>query len=71
MTLKEYYDSLPPRVSPKTDFVKEICQKCGVAALTVRNWISGFYVPESQANREIISQVTGIPEDELFKRIQK
>lgn len=68
MTLAEYYDQLPPRTSPKSDFVREIMATCGVENVTVRQWVKGKSAPSKEEHRRILSKVTGIPEEELFPK---
>lgn len=69
MTLKEYYDSLPARVAPKTMFKEEIMSACGVKEVTVDNWMYGKSTPANAEHRRIISTATGIPESELFPKV--
>ena len=67
MTLKGYYLSLPAPTYPKKDLVKELAQRCSVTEATVRNWIMYGFRPDNAEHVRIISEVTGIPEDNLWK----
>ena len=71
MTLTEYYNSLPPRTSPKTEFVKEIVATCNVDITTAKYWVAGRTTPGNPEHRRILSSVTGIPEEELFPKLAK
>lgn len=65
-TLKEYYNSLPERTSPKTEFVNAVAEKCEVSPQTVRFWIRGLFKPSRKEFYKALSQMTGIPEENLF-----
>lgn len=66
ITLKDYYQSLPESTSPKTEFVNDIAFRCNVTSNTVRNWISYGMKPSNPEHVKIISEVTGIPCDQLW-----
>lgn len=66
MTLAGYYKNLPPPVHPKTAFVKQVAEKCGVGLETVRTWIRGDAKPGDDRYYEILSNETGIPKEKLF-----
>lgn len=66
MTLQGYYDSLPSSTHPKTDFVNMIASQCGVSTATVRNWIAYGMRPSNPHHIELLSQITGIPQNELW-----
>lgn len=69
MTLKEYYESLPKRpVPPRAKLIKEIASRCGVDYITVRNWVHGLTTPANPENIPIISEITGIREEDLFEK---
>lgn len=70
-TLNDYYESLPPRTSPKTEFVKEIVATCNVDLNTAKLWVRGKTTPSNPEHRRILSKVTGIPEEELFPKLAK
>lgn len=71
MTLRDYYQGLPARTSPKTRFVEEVMDACGTKEVTVKNWVNGKSLPANPAHRQILSDITGIPEDELFPKLKK
>lgn len=66
MTLRGYYESLPDSRHPKTEFVNDIATRAGVSTATVRNWIAYGMRPNNPKHIEILSEVTGIPENELW-----
>jgi hypothetical protein len=70
-SLAEYYEGLPPRTSPKTEFVKEIVASCNVDQCTVKQWIRGKATPANPDHRRLLSKVTGIPEEELVPKLAK
>lgn len=66
MTLMDYYQSIPKY--PKQDFIKEICKRCDVNENTVRNWLAGRNLPQKASYLRTLSEMTGIPEENLFER---
>lgn len=67
--LQDYYEALPPlATSPRADFVRRLMMECKCTETSVRGWIAGTFTP-AKWRREIISQVTGIPEETLWKKI--
>ena len=67
MTLKGYYQSLPLRKAPRGDFIMEAARRCKVTEQTVRNWILYGVKPQQHAHIEILSSLTGIQEENLWK----
>jgi len=65
--LEGYYDSLPEATFPKTSFVNETAQDCGVSVATVHNWMHGKTKPEKEEHRQYLSKKTGIPVEEIWK----
>lgn len=66
MTLRCYYESLPDANHPKTEFINDIAARTGVSTATVRNWIAYGMKPNNHKHIEILSEITGIPENELW-----
>lgn len=66
MTLKGYYDGLPQSSFPKTEFIKAVAEKTGVCTATVRNWIAYGMKPYNVEHINILSEMTGIPKEELW-----
>ena len=66
MTLKGYYRNLPEAVHPKTDFITRIQSECGVSFTTARNWVMGVTRPFNPDHVQKLSEMTGIPADELW-----
>lgn len=67
MTLKEYYQNLPKSTAPKTEFLKKIVIGCDVSFTTARHWVDGLFKPQSKELIGKLSEITGIPEDELWE----
>lgn len=67
MTLEDYYNGLPEANYPKTEFVNQIVQKCNVSSATAHNWIHGKTKPLDQKHVEMLSEITGIPKEMLWK----
>jgi len=67
MTLKEFYNSIPEQTAPKTDFITKVAKELDVSEQTVRLWSYGRTKPRSPEHLRKLSEITGIPEDELFK----
>ncbi len=67
MNLKEYYENLPERTTPKTELIEKIAELCKVKQVTVRTWVKGRSIPSDPKHREIIATLVGKPIDELFK----
>lgn len=66
MNLSEYYEKLPRVISPKTMFIEQVAAQCGVKDDSVRNWIKGRTLPSNKRHLKILSDITKIPENELF-----
>ena len=67
MTLLGYYNALPPRTFPKTAFIDEVADRCGVDPVSVRNWIEGRNKPKNEEHLKVLVELTGIPEEELWQ----
>ena len=67
LTLKGYYKKLPIRNAPRYDFIKEVSSKCHVTLNTVRNWVLYGIKPQQRCHVEILSRLTGIKEEDLWK----
>lgn len=67
MTLKGYYRNLDAVVHPKTDFLNEVARRANVSTTTVRNWVVYGMKPKNEQHRSILSEVTGIPVDNLWE----
>ncbi len=67
MTLKGYYLGLPDAIHPKTDFITKIMSECNVSFTTARNWVMGVTKPFNQSHVKKLSELSGIPEDELWQ----
>lgn len=66
-SIKEFYKKLPSSISPKSDFLREISQRCGVTYMTARNWVVYGMKPSNREHFKVLSELTGIPEDHLFE----
>lgn len=66
MNLMDYYKRLPRQTSPKSAFVKEIMDACGVSFTTAMNWVSGKTKPLYSSNLDALSKLTGIKKEDLF-----
>lgn len=66
--LREYYDLLPQKqtISPKNDFLMKVANKCGVTFGAVRNWIYYGQNVRKESHKNVLSELTGIPKDQLF-----
>jgi len=65
-TLKDYYNGLPSQTSPKADFVNKAAELCEVSPQTIRLWIRGLFKPSRKEFYRKLSELTGIPENDLF-----
>ena len=68
MNISEFYEDLPKQTSPKTIFITVLKRECKVDAYTARNWVKMRAIPKNPDHREVISRLTGIPVEELFKK---
>ena len=72
-SLKGYYQSLPDRVAPKQQMLEELQRKCGERTgkaptlTTVRNWVLYDIKPQNPVYIEVIVEVTGIKEEDLWE----
>ena len=64
--LTDYYEGLPPTYSPKTQFIKRVAERCGLAEQTVRLWVKGKYNPSEPKYLEVLEEETGISRENLF-----
>lgn len=67
MTLKGYYENLPLRIAPRYKFISECAKKCRVTEQTVRNWVKYGVKPQQLVHIEILSEMTGIKMEDLWK----
>ena len=68
LTLEGYYNGLKRPTSPKSEFIKNIAETCGVNQLTVRNWIQGRNQPSNPEHKVFLSEITGIPVEQLWNK---
>lgn len=66
MTLKGYYNSLPDATYPKKEFVRLLMEKTGASHGSINNWVVRGGHPSNPEHVRILSEVTGIPENELW-----
>lgn len=67
ISLRGYYQALPGRTAPKHAFLELICQKCHVTMQTARNWVLYGVRPSLPFYRKVLSEITQINEDDLWK----
>lgn len=67
LTLKGYYESLPSSSYPKKDFVMRVMQECNVSFTTAHNWIKGNTKPKTKIKLQKLSEITGIPKEQLWQ----
>jgi hypothetical protein len=65
-TLAEHYKGLQREIPPKKKFIAEASTRCGVEPVTVESWINGRSKPSKPEYFDILSEMTGIPQDQLF-----
>lgn len=71
MTLKEYVELLEIKtVAPKRDFIAMIERLTGKEDVTVYRWINEESIP-NKADRNLISDVAGIPVEELWPTLNE
>ena len=66
MSLTTFYQNLPERSAPKSEFVRKVARRCNVGEATVRMWVKGKTKPSMNEHLEILSEETGITTKELF-----
>ena len=74
LTLKEYYNLKPNAIYPKTEFVDELLSafeaEFGEGCIcrdSVIGWCNGKNKPSDSKFLPVISRVTGIPIEDVFK----
>ena len=67
MTLQVYYESLSEATHPKTEFLNTVASRCNVSFTTARNWVTGRTKPMNPRHIQVLTEVTGIEESELWK----
>lgn len=66
ITLKGYYTKLPMRSAPRHNFIKEVVCRCHVTEQTARNWILYGMKPQQRIHIQILSELTGVKESDLW-----
>ncbi|WP_298546767.1 hypothetical protein [uncultured Parabacteroides sp.] len=66
MTLRSYYKNLPEPTHPKKALINSIAVRCGVTLATARNWILYGIRPDNPLHIQTISEITGIPAENLW-----
>jgi len=66
MNLQNYYKSIPEHTSPKSNWIRQTAERLGVSEGTVRTWVYGKNQPRDSRILKQLSEITGIPENELF-----
>lgn len=56
-TLREFYDNLPDRTAPKTEFLNKVAERCRVTPVTVLNWVKYGMKPIRKEHRQILAEV--------------
>lgn len=71
MTLKEHYSKLDfrPR-APRAELIGLIMAETEKSYATVMRWVRGKSVPEDANDRKIISNLTGLSEEDLFPTLK-
>lgn len=64
ITLRGYFDSLLP--FERRPFVNKLSEACDVSEATSYNWIMGRNKPIKGSYYRILSEITGIPAENLF-----
>lgn len=69
MTLRDYYNSLPTRdaILPRKELVDEVAKRCDVPVSTARSWLAYGICPRRYKHLVALSELTGIPVDNLFE----
>ncbi len=70
MTLKEFYQNIPKNRAPRAEFRRRLAGECKVSVMTIYRWLSGDVTPGA-LERDKISEITGIPVDDLFPNKSK
>lgn len=68
MTLRDYYYGLPETISPKTEFIIKVMKETEASYASVRNWIVYGMKPKKQSCIKALSEITGIPADDLWSK---
>ena len=66
MNLQEFYKNIPAPTAPKAEFIKRVAEELEVSEPTVRGWVNGRFKPRHPSLYRGLSEITGIPEDQLF-----
>ena len=68
MNFLDYYNRMSDRrPSPKADFIKKVADRCQISEATVRWWTRGIFKPSRPEFYRILSEMTGIPQEDLFE----
>lgn len=66
MTLRGYYYNLPPRSAPRHNFLSKLVERCKVTEQTARNWVLYGIKPQQQAHVNVLCELTGLTEEQLW-----
>ena len=66
MTLQQFYKEIPVQTAPKSEFITKVAKQLEVSEATVRGWVNGRFKPSHPSFMRGLSEITGIPENELF-----
>lgn len=67
MGLKTFYLKLPRVPQPKDEFLKTVSERTGVSITSVRNWVLYGVKPSNQEYIDVLVELTGLKEEELWK----
>ncbi|MBD5585342.1 MAG: hypothetical protein HDQ88_09690 [Clostridia bacterium] len=70
ITLRDYFNRLPDskQIAPRKNLIIEVSTKCGVPFSTARSWLAYEIKPRDERHLKILSEITGIPVDNLFAK---
>lgn len=70
-TLKEFLGEIPTQVNPRAVKTNELALLCRVSTQSLYNWMNGISKPRDQRVFRILSEATGLRQEDLFKDVGK
>lgn len=67
--LQQYYESLSQERGTKAVFQQEVMKACDCSVTSIRNWCTGVSKASKYKHLRVLSKVTGISIDNLFKTV--
>lgn len=69
--LKDYLDEFPLQINPRAEEMNRLAMLCSSSSQAVYNWANGINKPRDPRVYRILSEATGLRQEELFKGVNR